>query len=76
MHAACVSFCCSHENRSPLEVMITDYGLVEGGSFAAQLGSLYDLLWAYCKRTKTPLHMEALTRNQINFKRDSDYPTG
>ena len=56
--------------------MISDYGLVGSSGFDAQLASLYELLKEFCTRTKTPLHMDGLTRNLLNFKRDSDYPVG
>ena len=58
------------------KVMITDYGLVGAASFDAQLASIYELLKEFCKRNQIPLHMDGLTRNLLNFKRDSDYPVG
>ncbi|CAE7273993.1 unnamed protein product, partial [Symbiodinium pilosum] len=67
---------CFAELAGSALVMISDYGLVGSSGFDAQLASLYELLKEFCTRTKTPLHMDGLTRNLLNFKRDSDYPVG
>ena len=57
-------------------MVITDYDLVPGGSFEDKLSAIYDRLREFCVATKTPLHMDHLTRNLISFNRDSDYPVG
>ncbi|CAE7445065.1 unnamed protein product [Symbiodinium natans] len=57
-------------------VMIIDYGILGDDSVPKQLNSLYQLLQEFCTRTKHPLHMDGLTRNLLNFPRDSSYPVG
>ena len=56
--------------------MLIDYKSAGPGDFQKQLDFMYELLAELSKRTKAPLHMEALTRNIIAFPGDCEYPIG
>ncbi|CAE7797904.1 unnamed protein product [Symbiodinium necroappetens] len=57
-------------------VVITDYALAGPGDIPTQLDAIYVLAVQHCKATKTPLHMDALTRHLLGFAADFDYPVG
>ena len=58
------------------KVVMIDRDLVPGGSFPDKLSCIYEMLKGFCEKTSTPLHMDSLSRNLLNFQRDSDYPCG
>ena len=60
-----------------LQVVLMDYNLTGiATNVDSKLEELYTLLQGFCKRTKTPLHMDGLTKNILGFQRDADYPAG
>ncbi|CAE7235007.1 unnamed protein product [Symbiodinium necroappetens] len=50
--------------------------LAASGDFQAQLDSIYNMAREHCQATKTPLHMDNLTRHLIKFPGDYEYPSG
>ncbi|CAE7229954.1 unnamed protein product [Symbiodinium sp. CCMP2456] len=57
-------------------VVITDYSLAGPGDIPQQLDAIYALAVRHCKATRTPLHMDRLTRHLLAFPGDYAYPVG
>ena len=60
----------------PFQVVITDYRLAGPGDIPVQLDTVYQMAKEHCQATKTPLHMDGLTRHLLKFAADYEYPTG
>eukprot|EP00439_Symbiodinium_sp_Y106_P043807 s7781_g5.t1 len=65
------------KEEGPLcRVVITDYRLAGPGDIPVQLDTVYQMAKEHCQATKTPLHMDGLTRHILKFAADYEYPTG